>query len=747
MSDEFCEIDGEVISASNLTVPKAKDFVNAVENSNYACLVECRRTTSDDEIIIFDAKIQVGQKTVHAIKKYERIAVVFEKSDTMMPDVLALRRNFPLVPHVNLRSKELPRSLCLTEQQYSEWKLRWTGPAFVENIRDWLASTAKGKLHAEDQPLEPLLLGSEEFLVLPHDLFTETVDSEPLLLSIEDNGNERKTYIAKRPKDGNENPNLFEFVAFSFLIEPQTHGIIRRAPTTLFELHEFLENSDADLLRELRSKLKAWKEKNKEKNLLEGRLALIIRMPKTRDKDSVSETIELRAFLTFETIKEVGVEIGLWDESEGSIGYLIPIDYNKVGQQIRVGMLNPVSSLSRENAAQFNNLLPQSSRKIAAVGLGALGSQVFMNLIRAGYGKWILIDKDFLLPHNLSRHALPGVFIGGAKSRWMAEVANHTIDGDPIADWIVADILNPLESSETLQKVKGAFNTAEIILDASASVPVARHLVLDVDSSARRISLFLNPQGTDVTVLAEDSERKTTLDSLEMQYYRHLINESCLKGHLEVNYGRIRYAPSCRDVSSTIPQDFVALQAAICSRAIHQLTSNEQASLSIWRTEEEQINVQRYAFPVRNSIRCKIGKWTVCTDEGFIAKVQEARAKKLPNETGGVLVGSYDMQRKIVYVADCLPSPPDSEEWPTLYIRGCQGLRSQIEKIQQITVNELQYIGEWHSHPPGCSVKPSQDDLQVFDWLSNYMKVDGLPPLMLIVGDRRKHAFYLEKIV
>ena len=650
------------------------------------------------------------------------------------------------MPHVNLRSKELPRSLCLTEQQYSEWKLRWTAPAFVENIRDWLASTAKGKLHAEDQPLEPLLLGSEEFLVLPHDLFAETVDSEPLLLSIEDSGNERKTYIAKRPKDGNENSNLFEFVAFSFLIEPQAHGVIRRAPTTLFELHEFLENSDADLLGELRNKLKAWKEKNKEKHLLEGRLALIIRMPKIRDKGSVAEAIELRAFLTFETIREVGVEIGLWEESDEYIGYLIPIDYNKAGQQIRVGMLNPVSSLSRENAAQFNNLLPQSSRKIVAVGLGALGSQVFMNLIRAGYGKWILIDKDFLLPHNLSRHALPGVFIGGAKSRWMAEVANHTIDGDPIADWIVADILNPLESSEILQKVREAFNTAEIILDASASVPVARHLVLDADSSARRISLFLNPRGTDVAILAEDSERKITLDSLEMQYYRHLINETCLEWHLQRKPERNRYAASCRDVSSTIPQDFVALHAAICSRAIHQLTSSGEASLSIWRTDEDQINVQRYSFPVKNSIKCKIGAWTLYTDEGFIDKAHKALIEKLPNETGGVLVGSYDMPRKIVYVVDCLPSPPDSKEWPTHYIRGCRRLRSQIEKIQQITENQLEYVGEWHSHPPGCSVKPSPDDGQVFDWLSDHMNIDGLPPLMLIVGDPRKYAFYLEKI-
>ena len=746
MNDEFCEIDGEVIPTSNLISSKAIEFVNAIENSNYAWLIECKRTTSDKEIIVFCAKVQVGQKPVHEIKKYERLAVVFEQLDTVMPEVLALRKTFPLVPHVNLRAKEFPRSLCVTEQQYSESKLKWTASTFVKNIRHWLASAAKGTLHAEDQPLEPLLLGSEGFLVLPYDLFAETVDSEPLFISIEDSENKRKTYIAKHPEDNNENSSAFEFVAFSFLIEPQAHGLIRSAPTTLFELHEFLENGNADLLGELRSKLKTWKEKNEEKHFLAGQLVLIIRMLKTRDEDSVPETIELRAFLTLETIKEVGVEIGLWEESEGCLGYLIPTDRNKTGQQIRIGMLNPVSSLSREIAAQLNNVLPQASRKIVAVGLGALGSQIFMNLIRSGYGKWILIDEDFLLPHNLSRHALPGVFTGGSKSRWMAELANHTIDGEPIADWIVADVLNPLESSETSQKAKEAFDSAEIILDASASVPVARRLTLDIDSSARRISVFLNPQGTDVTILAEGSERKTTLDSLEMQYYRHLINKDYLEGHLKRNDERIQYATSCRDVSSTIPQDFVALQAAICSRAIHQITSNKQAFMSIWRTDEDQISVQKYAFSVRNSIKCKIGEWTLCTDEGFLDKVHEARAKKLPNETGGVLVGSYDMQRKIVYVVDCLPSPPDSEEWPTLYIRGYRGLRSQIEKVQQVTENQLRYVGEWHSHPPNCSVKPSQDDLQAFEWLSNHMAEDGLPPLMLIVGDPGKYEFYLEKI-
>ena len=327
----------------------------------------------------------------------------------------------------------------------------------------------------------------------------------------------------------------------------------------------------------------------------------------------------------------------------------------------------------------------------------------------------------------------------------MPQAQIKTVDGDPIADCIVADVLNPSESPETPEKLENAFTNADIILDASASVPVARHLVHDVDSSGRRISIFLNPDGTDVVILAEDAKRKISLDFLEMQYYRYLINDVCLADHLKRKHGRIRFATSCRDVSATIPQDFVALQAAICSRAIHQLSSNEQAFMSIWRTDEDQISVQRYSFPVKNSIKCKIGEWTLCTDEGFIDKVHEARANKLPNETGGVLVGSYDMQRKIVYVVDFLPSPPDSKEWPTLYIRGCRGLPSKIEKIQQVTVNQLRYVGEWHSHPAACSVKPSHDDKQVFDWLSDLMKIDGLPPLMLIVGDPGTVCFLLRK--
>ena len=111
-----------------------------------------------------------------------------------------------------------------------------------------------------------------------------------------------------------------------------------------------------------------------------------------------------------------------------------------------------------------------------------------------------------------------------------------------------------------------------------------------------------------------------------MQYYRYLINDPSLENHLLRPPERIRYATSCRDVSSPIPQDFVAMQAAICSRTIHQVTSDEKAFLSIWCTDVDQMNVQRHMIPVQNPISCEQNEWTLCTDDGLMNKFYEARA-------------------------------------------------------------------------------------------------------------------------
>jgi proteasome lid subunit RPN8/RPN11 len=121
-------------------------------------------------------------------------------------------------------------------------------------------------------------------------------------------------------------------------------------------------------------------------------------------------------------------------------------------------------------------------------------------------------------------------------------------------------------------------------------------------------------------------------------------------------------------------------------------------------------------------------------DRGLLDRLRRQRAERLPSETGGVLVGSFDAQRQIVHVVEAIPSPADSEEWPTLYVRGAKGLADRLRRIQDHTLGQLRYVGEWHSHPDGYGCDPSDDDRQVLDWLSENMEAEGLPGVMAIVG-------------
>jgi Prokaryotic homologs of the JAB domain len=103
--------------------------------------------------------------------------------------------------------------------------------------------------------------------------------------------------------------------------------------------------------------------------------------------------------------------------------------------------------------------------------------------------------------------------------------------------------------------------------------------------------------------------------------------------------------------------------------------------------------------------------------------------QRLPNETGGVLLGSFDMARKVALVSLALSSPEDSKEWPTVYIRGSAGLQGVVSRSEIATGGGFEYIGEWHSHPSGATAGASRDDRRALSLLSEVMAEDARPAL------------------
>ena len=745
MDQSFLSIHGEIAEPSDLAFPKAQELKHLLQSdvNPFARLLECRKS-EDQEIVVFEVDVESPQRPTHDIKHQERLAAVFFEGDQRQPEVLSLRPDFPLVPHLNLRTEELPRSLCLYELPYYEVKLHWTAPNFIERIRYWLAQTAIGQLHGNDQPLEPIMFDSALDFVLPDYLLTKEWNGTPEWLSVQIVPRDSEVFTAiAAPWNDNAHDGV-DFVAFVVSCIPQKHGVIRHTPTTIAELHELTATVGLDLLGTLRKALKEWiqNRRNEFHRILKARPILVVRLPKTRVQGGEIVTVEFRTFASMTSIKEVGVDVGVWEINQGEPGLLLEYDKTKNGSNTGLASFNTRSAFSRSLAAHVNGATIASPTKIIAVGVGALGSQIVDNLVRAGFGEWTLVDHDHMQPHNLGRHALQGYALGLPKASALAHMLNATIYGDDIAHSIVTDVLHPGEEANALA---AALSEAEIILDMSASVSVARHLSRDIDVGGRRISLFLNPSGTALTLLAEDKDRQIPLESLEMQLYRGIANNPAIAGLL-TSPGELRIGQTCRDVAFQLPQSLVALHSAIGSHSIRETLAKKEACICIWRAEDPDYGVIVTRIDPVKPKHFQVGSWEILTDYEVTTKLKELRHQRLPNETGGVLIGAHDVGRRVIYLVDALPSPPDSEESPTAYIRGSQGLAQHVREIGESTQGMLQYVGEWHSHPVGSSIKPSRRDENLLEWVGDVMNQDGLNGLMVIVGDEGRLATYMTGI-
>jgi hypothetical protein len=749
MEPTFLDAGGVLVDARSLTVVRARSLADAIASGtlDFVRLVECRCRSAgsaggEADIIVVDLDVQRPQVTVNDIGHVERIAIVLGPADDSYPEVLALRSDFPLVPHRNLRMEEFPRSLCLYDQSWDEVRTRWTAAAFIERIRQWLADTATGTLHRDDQPLEPLLFGTPYRLVIPVELVKVAGEpAEKLDIEFVRTGEHRGTLIAHKPESTQAKGGPPQFIASMFFADARQHGVIRHAPRNLEQLADFVKGGNFDLLAELRERLKRWKDDS----CLDAALILVIAFPLQRQSDGEPEVTDIWAFVTTQTVFEIGKRLGLWDKmrdrNKWSVGLLVATGDLPRGNDVALDVVRPHFSFSRVSAATASGTEPVECRTVA-VGLGALGSQVVMNLVRSGFGKWTLIDEDDLLPHNLARHALPPWCIGAPKASAVGAMIDACYGENSATRAVVANMLRPGEEKEAIET---ALAGCDLILDFTASLPVPRYLARHA-SAARRVSIFLNPRGTDLVCLAEDRARSITLDCLEMQHYRAVIRDERLAGHLEANTSRTRYARSCRDVSFALPTHMVSIHAGIGAQAVRSVMAMEQAAIKVWRADAVTCAVSAIDLQVHRVHRTTVDDWTLILDDWLFQTLSELRSSKLPNETGGVLIGFYDLPNKTVYVVDTIASPPDSEEWPTLYIRGSEGLRGRVAAITEMTAGQLEYVGEWHSHPDRCSCMPSDDDFKVFSWMTDRMSAAGLPALMAIIGERGSSLWFLGRM-
>ena len=130
-----------------------------------------------------------------------------------------------------------------------------------------------------------------------------------------------------------------------------------------------------------------------------------------------------------------------------------------------------------------------------------------------------------------------------------------------------------------------------------------------------------------------------------------------------------------------------------------------------------------------------MGDWDVRWSDELLTRLSAQRRADLPNETGGILLGLVDFERRQICVSAAIDPPPDSVKKPHYFERGKTGLEALLRSVGQATAGQLRYVGEWHSHPDGCAAAPSDDDDALFATLAALFRGTGEPYLMSVVSD------------
>ena len=441
------------------------------------------------------------------------------------------------------------------------------------------------------------------------------------------------------------------------------------------------------------------------------------------------------------TIAELGTTSGVWHKNvENKFTNLIGQTFKReIVAEFDIENYVPIYDFDSNKAAEYNNVKANDDY-FTIIGAGALGSQILNVYARTGFGKWTVIDHDDLLPHNLARHALSRNAIGYNKAKKISEELNQLLNDQ---------VFTPI--NENFNDIADAHSTLDIlkrsaaIIDVSTSIAVARKLARDFDDlvSTRRISAFLNPSGKDLVILAEDKHRKHRLDFLEMEYYRFLFQNKDLNDHLHFeNESKIRYnRNSCREITSRINQADVLCLSAICAKSIRKNIESGKPAVSLWRINPEDESISSFSLVPSKWCCTKEDGWKIYVCNELYLRLLNLRNHKIEScgnkETGGVLLGTFDMERNVMYVFDTIEAPDDSKESYAFFERGVAGVIDEFEKYRKITDGQIQYLGEWHSHPRGCDPIPSVYDEKLHTYLHEKLSKQGYPVLMAIIGNNK----------
>lgn len=101
-----------------------------------------------------------------------------------------------------------------------------------------------------------------------------------------------------------------------------------------------------------------------------------------------------------------------------------------------------------------------------------------------------------------------------------------------------------------------------------------------------------------------------------------------------------------------------------------------------------------------------------------------------PQETGGILIGSYATSLDCAVIESMTKPPKDSHAGTIWFKRGYSDLKIKLKKLW---TKRRYYLGEWHTHPNGTAF-PSPTDRAQMEKIIASNHNDCQHPILIIFG-------------
>lgn len=121
----------------------------------------------------------------------------------------------------------------------------------------------------------------------------------------------------------------------------------------------------------------------------------------------------------------------------------------------------------------------------------------------------------------------------------------------------------------------------------------------------------------------------------------------------------------------------------------------------------------------------------------ILNNIHQECIKSKNEETGGILIGKYSVDRNNAIINNITGPPKGSKQSRYAFVRGAVDLEKIIDKKKDFY---SRYIGDWHFHPNSSPEPSIVDDIQMKKFANDY-KLNCHEPILLIIGGNQNKGW------